>query len=803
MANTETAQELYEEMDPRFDPATDPVMNQEVDVDLSDGFIPVGSLSFGKARLASDDLSDQSFQPALPAQDPALDQDDDLLQEPEEPQWPVFTGQIDRIYFNRPESGFVIGAMREEQMKKTIRFKGTLPGCEVGQLWQIQGGWVHHEKYGDQIEVDKARQLEKSFDEDLVRFFSSNRFPGVGKVSAKKIVETLGEGAITTILQDPSVLTEQCQLSEKLAYVIKDGLRGLGGKGQQMEQLLRWGLNQRDINMIQQLPDDMQENLLKDPYWAFYNVRGFGYESSSKLADGCHVQKDDPRRIEANVYHQLRQMVQRSGSTAITRANLAGMCQVSEELLTPALKSLIHRKLITVRDNFVYLSEQYQAELLTSALIYTHLFQVEAPEYQTIEAALRKVERRYRIQYDKDQHKAVHTFLNNSMMILNGGPGTGKSTLLKGLLAMIQEFYPSQTLLLCAPTGRAAKRMNELSGRSARTIHSLLGWDADLDAFARNENHPLSCDFLVVDEMSMVDNRLFSSLLRALPGYCRILLIGDEDQLESVGPGNVLRDLIESGKVPVVRLETLHRQKKGSGIPLLASEIRNNRPVTFEDPVAFLNVRQEETMAALEKVIDEQEDPTNVQILAPRYGGTSGIHEINAMMQNIINPFSTSKPEIAISVTTSDGKRAMTFREGDKVLLKINMAELDVYNGDIGEITSVDPMTGSLICEFNGIEVEFTKQDLYNNITHAWCISIHKSQGSEYPNVCLIADSNGGSMLRKRLLYTAISRGKAKLTIIGSESLFRNGVRTQESDRRQTTLQLRMNQYWQYMARKL
>ncbi|WP_323091299.1 AAA family ATPase [Allobaculum sp. JKK-2023] len=797
-------------------------MNQ--DVDLSSAFIPVGNLSFEKARLASNalsDLSDPSAQLASEAElskkaekaeeqiaslsttPLAADPELDLLKASEQPEWPVFTGQIERIYFNKPESGFVIGVLREEQMKKTIRFKGTLPGCEVGQLWQIQGDWVHHEKYGDQIAVDTARQLEKSFDEDLIRFFSSKRFPGVGKTTAKKIVDALGEGAITTILQDPSVLTNQCQLSEKLAYAIKDGLRGLGGKGQQIEQMLRWGLSQKDINLIQQLPDDMQKNLLKDPYWAFYNVRGFGYESSSKLADGCHVSKDDPRRIEASVYHQLREMVYHSGSTAISRANLAGVCQTPEEVLNPALKSLAERKIVTVRDNFVYLSEQYQAELLISALMYTHLFQVEAPAYQTIEAALRKVEKRYHIQYDKDQHKAVHTFLNNSMMILNGGPGTGKSTLLKGLLAMIREFYPNQTLLLCAPTGRAAKRMNELSGRSARTIHSLLGWDADLDAFARDENHPLSCDFLVVDEMSMVDNRLFSSLLRALPAYCRILLIGDEDQLESVGPGNVLRDLIESGKVPVVRLETLHRQKKGSGISLLASEIRNNRPVTFENPVTFLDVPQDQTMAVLEQVINQQEDPDSMQILAPRYGGQSGIHEINAMMQKIINPFSTAKPEIAINVTTADGRRAMTFRQGDKVLLKINMAELDVYNGDIGEITSVDPMTGSLICEFNGIEVEFTKQALYHTVTHAWCISIHKSQGSEYPNVCLIADYNGGSMLRKRLLYTAVSRGKANLTIVGSEMLFRNGVRTQESDRRQTTLQLRMNQYWQYMAKKL
>ncbi len=757
---------------------------------------------------------DQPFsQPALlslpndqkPAQGPASSQavpaSASQQAENQGPAWPAFTGKVERLYYQKAKSGFCIGALRDEQTKKQIRFKGVLPGAMVGQLWHIEGNWETHKTYGPQLAIYQANPVEKNFDEDLVRFFSSKTFPGVGAKTAEKIVKTLGENAIEIILKDPDVLASQCQLSEKVCHSIREGLSQFGGRAMKIEQLLRWGLEQSDIKKLNTCQDGQIDHLDEDPYWPFYHLQGFGYFSAERIADGLELASTDPKRVEAAVFNQITTYANQTGSTAIRKSLLATASKIDGKALDAALDSLAKRKLIVLKNDFVYQTVQYNCEMLTAALVYVHQFPVESPSFHDIEAKLAQIEKREGIQYDQDQKKAVHTFLNHSMMILNGGPGTGKSTLLKALLEMVRQFYPHARVQLCAPTGRAAKRMNELTNRFSRTIHSLLGWDKEQDKFAYDENKPLNIDFLVVDEMSMVDNRLFASLLRALPSYCRILLIGDEDQLESVGPGNVLRDLIESDKIPVAHLETLHRQKKGSGIPLLANEIRIDQPLHFEDPVTFLEAPGS-TLATLESLVKLEDNPADVQILAPVYNGESGIYQINEMMQKIVNPFSPLKPEMSIQITTKDGPRTVIYRQDDKVLLKANMAELDIYNGDIGTILSVDPMTKSLICGFNGIEVEFERSALSSYITHAWCISIHKSQGSEYPNVCVIADGNGRSMLKKRLIYTAISRSKKKLSIIGNEADFRQCALRKDDATRQTTLQLRLAQYWQYAAKK-
>ncbi len=744
-------------------------------------------------------------QEPTPDQETASNRNSQLPPDPaadnQAPAMPAFQGKIERLYYQKADSGFCIGALRDEQTKKQIRFKGVLPGAMVGQLWQIEGNWQTHETYGPQIAVYQASPVEKNFDEDLVRFFSSKTFPGVGAKTAEKIVKTLGENAIETILKNPDVLSEQCQLSEKICHSIREGLSQFGGRATKIEQLLRWGLEQSDIKKLNTCQAEQIDHLEDDPYWPFYHLQGFGYFSAERIADGLELTSSDPKRIEAAVFNQITTLTNQTGSTAIRKNLLASTSKIEAKALNAALDSLSERKLIVQKNDYVYQTVQYNSEMLIAALVYVHQFAVESPSPGEIEAKLAQIEKKEGIHYDQDQKKAVHTFLNHSMMILNGGPGTGKSTLLKALLEMVRQFYPHARIQLCAPTGRAAKRMNELTNRFARTIHSLLGWDKEQDQFAYNENKPLNIDFLVVDEMSMVDNRLFASLLRALPSYCRILLIGDEDQLESVGPGNVLRDLIESNKIPVAHLETLHRQKKGSGIPLLANDIRIDQPLHFEDPVTFLEAPGS-TLATLESLVKLEDNPADVQILAPVYNGESGIYQINEMMQKIVNPFSPLKAEMSVQITTKDGPRTVIYRQDDKVLLKANMAELEIYNGDIGTIVSVDPITKSLLCEFNGIEVEFEKGALSTYITHAWCISIHKSQGSEYPNVCVIADQNGRSMLKKRLIYTAVSRGKKKLSIIGNEADFRQCALRKDDAARQTTLQLRLEQYWQYAAKK-
>lgn len=702
------------------------------------------------------------------------------------------TGTIEKIYFRAPGKDLVIGRFRDEESKRKINFRGILPGAEAGQYWSIEGLEVYHPKYGNQIDVSSAEPARKPFSDMLVRYFSSDVFEGVGKKTAQLVVDTLGEDCLLKILADPSVLQSKCKLSESMAQKILTPLSGMKIKASQMSEFLKWGLSQRQISLLEEMPDSYFEQLKDDPFLPYYSQNGFGYEGGVKIANGYALNSNDPRRVEASVLHAISDSCYKTGSTAMDLMDLHYSVNASAEALKQALASLSERGLIHEKDGYVYLMDLYLSESIISSQILLHTYPVEAVDDEVLDNVIHRIEKKANIEYDPLQKQAIKTFFSSSIMILNGGPGTGKSTILLGLLQALQHLYPAEPVTLCAPTGRAAKRMSELANVHASTIHSLLRWQMGADKFVKDESDPLKMKFLIVDEFSMVDSRLFSALLRAVPRDCRILLIGDEDQLESIRPGNVLRDLIESKKIPVVRLETLFRQKEGSGIPLLASEIRQSEPLQFQDPVRFITP-ENGVVSGIRDLVSREENPEDIQILAPKYDGDSGILAINEMMQELINPFDPKKRQLVTHLSTTSGRRSITYREGDKVILKKNKNDLGIYNGDVGRIVMADLARGALVCEFEGTEAEFEKQDL-NEIGHAWCISIHKSQGSEYRKVCVVADENGSGMLKKRLLYTAVSRAKNQLYVIGDETLFRQAVRISDDSRRLTTLGLRLQQ---------
>lgn len=703
-----------------------------------------------------------------------------------------YEGTIEKIYFQK-KPDFTIGALREEGTRRLIRFIGTVPDAHIGQAWRIEGVWQTHKTYGEQLAISASQPVEVSPGNQIEKFFASSTFRGIGPKLAHRIVETLGDGAVDIILKDESVLKTKCGLSDQQCLSITGPLKQLSSKGFQVSRFLKWGLDQSDIRKLETIDHQMPDRLEQDPFWPFYHVQGFGYESCRKIADGLLLAGNDIRRVEAEIFRLAVQFIYSSGSTSVPLGFLKKRSGLTGEQLETILDHLKERGLIITVDNQVYLIELYQSELAIANEVCRHLFFVEKQDPKKASGLISWASRKRSIQYDLKQREAIETFLNSPMMILNGGPGTGKSTLLVGLLDVLGQLYPSARIKLCAPTGRAAKRMNEVTGRYASTIHSLLHWDKEFDSFEVNESNPLNTDFLIVDEFSMVDTRLFASLLKALPEQCRILLIGDEDQLESVGPGNVMRDLIQTQAIPVVRLETIHRQKEGSGIPQLARQIKEGLPVEFADSVEFLKP-QGTVLSCIRNLVSLEEDAQSIQILAPKYDGESGIFAINSMMQELVNPFSENKPQLVLHHTTSLGKRQMIFRVDDKVLLKKNMAEQDVFNGDIGRITHVDEQSKTVFATFGEAEIEIERSDLNAYLSHAWCISIHKSQGSEYQKACVVVDSNGAGMLQRRLLYTAISRAKKQLTIVGDEALFRLAALDSRESRRITTLKKRILQ---------
>ncbi len=696
------------------------------------------------------------------------------------------SARLARIIFENQQTGYLVGLFSTGRKQESFTGCGLIKDAQKGQSYELYGNWTVHPRYGNQFAIKAAKLKEMTHKDSLVTFLSSDKFTGIGKKTAQKIVDTLGEDALSIIRDDSSVLSGKCELSEEKAEIIEKGLHDYDGYSSSLLQLVRMGLSEHEIELISNRVDDIPKMLNVNPFLPFYFIPGFGYEGALKLADGMHLPDHDIRRLEASLFDQITRTIYQRGDTYMTKTQLfAPFMGIETKTLEEALFNLQSQRAIIIEEDRVFLRAMYFQEKKIAELLEEHTFEVDKPDPKRLEELIEATQEKEAIQYDPIQKQAIRAFFENSLMILNGGPGTGKSTTVKGMMDILRTLMPDARIALCAPTGRAAKRLNVLTDTRAKTIHSLLKWNMDNNLFAMNEDDPLDCDFLVVDETSMVDTYLFSALLKALKPNCRILLIGDGDQLESVSPGKVFNDLIDSGRIKTITLKTLFRQSSGSGIAQLADEIRQEKPLEFTDGVSFFESEGEELMECLKKLMENAPDPAQFQILAPKYKGQTGIDAINALMQELLNPFSQSKAEIVFN--------NVVYREGDRVLLKQNMPEQNVYNGDIGEVVRVDPKAKVLEVDFDGTLVAF-ENIIVSLLTHAWCISIHKSQGSEYRSVAVVVDPQARWMLDKRLLYTGISRAKRSLCILGHLDQFEQSCRLNPRRIRQTYLKERLQQ---------
>jgi exodeoxyribonuclease V alpha subunit len=727
--------------------------------------------------------------------------------------------------FHNEQNLYTVLRIRVEETSHSYEDKeavitGYFPKIHEQETYIFFGEFTDHPKFGMQFQAKHFRKDIPQTKQGVVSYLSSEMFKGIGKKTAEKIVETLGENAISKILNQPSLLDSVPKLPPEKAKLLYETLMEHQGLEQVMVALNQYGFGpQLSMRIYQAYKEETLEIIQKNPYQLVEDVEGIGFGRADELGYQLGISGNHPDRIKAACLYVLDSDCMQNGHVFVWAKDLLEKVQhileenkrdqieftdISQEII-----KLEEEGKLIVEDQQIYLPSLFYAEkgLVSSIerILKQTEFEAQFPESEFL-LALGDLEERLNVQYAPTQKDAIQTALMSPMLILTGGPGTGKTTVIKGIVELYAELHGCSLepkdyhkkdeafpILLCAPTGRAAKRMSESTGLPAVTIHRLLGFNGT-EGFDHDDSSPLEGKIMIVDESSMVDIWLANQLFKALPENIQVILVGDEDQLPSVGPGQVLKDLLRSERIPTVRLTDIYRQAEGSSIIKLAHEIK--RGLLPEDisvqqaDRSFIKCHSAQLAQVVEKVALNAKkkgySARDIQVLAPMYKGPAGIDRLNVLLQEIFNP-------------NPDGTRKemsfgdVKYRIGDKVLQLVNQPESNVFNGDIGEIVSIfyakenTEKQDMVIISFEGIEVTYTRQDL-NQITHAYCCSVHKSQGSEFPIVILPVARSYYRMLRRNLIYTAITRSKQFLILCGEEEALRIGVERADEEKRQTTL---------------
>ncbi|MFZ0443972.1 MAG: ATP-dependent RecD-like DNA helicase [Bacillus sp. (in: firmicutes)] len=707
----------------------------------------------------------------------------------------------------------------EEYEDKEAVITGYFPIIHEQEHYIFYGEMKDHPKFGMQFHATHFRKDIPQTKQGVISYLSSEIFKGIGKKTAEKIVETLGNNAITKILNQPSLLDSVPKLPSEKAKDLYETLMEHQGLEQAMIALNQYGFGpQLSMKIFQAYKETTLDVIQSNPYQLVENVEGIGFARADDLGFQLGISGNHPDRIKAGCLYILEQECMQNGHVFVLAEDLLVKVQdllekrtqdqIEYKDITQELLKLETDGKIIVEEQRFYLPYLYYSEkgLVTSIqrLLQQTEYAETFPESEFL-LALGSLEERLSVHYAPSQKEAIQTALMSPLLILTGGPGTGKTTVIKGIVELYGELHGCSLnphdykkeepfpFLLTAPTGRAAKRMSESTGLPAVTIHRLLGWNGS-EGFDHNEDNPLEGKILIVDESSMVDISLVNKLFKALPEHIQVILVGDEDQLPSVGPGQVLKDLLRSKVIPTIRLTDIYRQAEGSSIIELAHEIKDGQlPENVSAPTkdrSFIKCQTGQIADVVQKVllnaVQKGYSSRDIQVLAPMYKGPAGIDRLNTVLQEALNGNPDgSRKEIAYGETK--------YRVGDKVLQLVNQPDKHVFNGDMGEVVSVfyakenTEKQDMVVVSFEGTEVTYTRQDL-GQITLAYCCSIHKSQGSEFPIVILPVVKSYYRMLQRNLIYTAITRSKQFLILCGEEDALRTGVRRADEQMRLTTL---------------
>jgi exodeoxyribonuclease V alpha subunit len=749
----------------------------------------------------------------------------DLFQEQER----FLKGKIITVIYQNDQNHYTVLKTEvletsENYDQKEITVTGYFPLLHEDETYTFFGMLTQHPKFGQQFQAEHYRKEIPKTRDGVIQYLSSDLFKGIGRKTAEAIVDVLGEGAISKMMEDPSVLEKVPKLGKDKAKQLLDQLKEHQGLEQAMIILNQLGFGpQLSMKIYQSYQERTIQVIQENPFQLVKDIEGIGFVRADELGGQMGLGGNHPERIKAACFYTIEHLCLQEGHTYVL---LEQLIIKSMELLNSSKSSgiietdiseqvikLAEDKGIIIEEDRAYLPSLFFAEQGLVKSIQRVLMQSEYdsifPESEFL-LSLGKLEERMKVQYAPTQKEAIQTALMSPMLLLTGGPGTGKTTVIKGIVELYadlhgcsleQKDYKKEEpfpISLVAPTGRAAKRMTEATGLPAVTIHRLLKWNG-AEGFDHGEDNPIGAKLLIVDEMSMVDTWIANQLFKALPEHIQVIMVGDEDQLPSVGPGQVLRDLLESQAVPVVRLTDIYRQAEGSSIIELAHDIKKGRlPDNLTAPTkdrSFIRCSGAQVKEVVEKVISNAikkgYTARDVQVLAPMYRGPAGIDQLNIMLQQLFNPKAENKREMKFGETV--------YRSGDKVLQLVNQPESNVYNGDIGEIVSIfyakenTEKEDMIVISFDGNEVTYTKSD-FNQFTHAFCCSIHKSQGSEFPIVVVPVVKSYFRMLRRNLIYTAITRSKQFLILCGEQDALLRGIENRDHLSRQTSLKMKLSE---------
>jgi exodeoxyribonuclease V alpha subunit len=730
--------------------------------------------------------------------------------------------------YHQTESLYTVARVRvketnENYSEKEVVVTGILPPLREDERYVFFGEFKEHPKYGKQYEVRYFKKELPQSKEAVILYLSSDLFKGIGKKTAEHIVEVMGEDAIRKLLESPELIGDIPKLTEEQSKNLYKALLENRGLEQVMLLVQPYGIGPQLAMKIFQTYQEEAANVIKqEPYRLIEDVPGIGFHRADEIAKGIGMQMNHPERIQAACLFLLREQGTDLGHAYLpietlldgVRKLLAdGQNTVEEMNIFREIQEMEADQRLIIKEKSVYLPSLYHAERGFAKKINT-LLQTQDEGYsidsEKMDAELANLEKRLGILYADSQKEAIKKALTSSLMVLTGGPGTGKTTVIKGIVELYSEIHgvslnledyrgkESFPILLVAPTGRAAKRMTESTGVPAHTIHRLLGWKGG-GHFEKNEDERIEGKLLIVDEMSMVDIWLAYSLSKALPEHIQIIFVGDEDQLPSVGPGQVLKDLLATSHIPKIRLTDIYRQSEGSSIIRLAHEMKKGEVpedlLVPQQDRRFFPCSGEQVFQAILQVcvnaVKKGYTSRDIQVLAPMYKGPVGIDRLNEELQRLFNPEKENQRQLQVA--------NVFYRKGDKVLQLVNQPEDQVFNGDIGEIAAIiyakenKEKEDQIVIAFDEIEVTY-KRNEFNHFTHAFCCSIHKSQGSEYPIVVLPVVKSYYRMLKRNLLYTAITRSKEYLILCGEAEAFSWAVERSDDTQRYSGLQSRLKE---------
>ncbi len=681
----------------------------------------------------------------------------------------------------------------QDFVKKTITFTGYFSELNLDDTYIMYGSLIYHDRYGYQYSVASYEKVMPTGHDAIVEFLTSPLIKGCGEKTANKIVDILGDNAVAKIKENINNLDLIPKLTETKKKSIYNSIIKYYESNETIIKLKSYGFSIRESMKLINVYGNGILNIVENNIYSLIDLIEF------KILDKIYLniyKKTTNLRILACIVETMKRITFNTGDTYSYKDEIIKSLYSEFNISidnSEYFTLLSNENKIVIKDDKYYLKEYYDAEVNIVKNL-KEINKKESTKENDINKNIEVIEKHLGIKYNKEQIDAITSIFSNNIVIITGGPGTGKTTIINGIINLYRRVYKyneqglSNKIALIAPTGRASKRMSETTNFGASTIHRYLKWNKETNTFGINEFNKTDHELIIIDETSMIDTILFDSLLKGLRKNVKLVLVGDEHQLPSVSPGLVLNDLINSNKFAHIKLNNIYRQSEGSYIPILANEIKNKKLTDFlnkKDDYNFIecNTRSIKKLIVdvAKKSLDKGLDENNIQVLAPMYKGEIGIDNLNIELQNIFNPPRDNLKEVSIGT--------IIYRVGDKVLNLVNDVDKSIYNGDIGYIYNIDINSKSNFIEvnFDNNIVSFKREEM-SMIKHAYAISVHKAQGSEFDHVILSISKSYNKMLYNKLIYTAVSRAKKSLVIIGNSETFVYSVNNDYSLVRKTSL---------------